>query len=129
MSNPGGRILVVDDEPAMLRMMGAYLTRLGYSVTVSDSTDGAWRQVEAAPSNFDLAVIDATMPGMTLRDLAEQLLSANPALTIIAASGYPLDNSALEAMAPGRVTFLLKPFTPEALASTVRRMIGPQEEV
>jgi len=127
MRNPGGRILVVDDEPAMLRMMSAYLGRLGYTVTVSDSTDAAWRQVEAAPSNFDLAVIDATMSGMSLRELAEQLLLANPTLTIIAASGYPVDTSAMEAMAPGRVTFLLKPFTPEALASTVRRMIGPQE--
>ena len=128
MTNSGGRILIVDDEPSLLRMMSAYLSRLGYTVTASNSTDAAWKEAEAAPASFDIAVIDATMPGMTMEELAEQLLRANPALTVIAASGYPVDMAAVEAAAPGRVAFLLKPFSPEILAAMVRRMIGTQEE-
>jgi DNA-binding NtrC family response regulator len=128
MTNSLGRILIVDDEPALLKMLSAYLSRMGYTVTTSNSTDAAWKEVEAAPAEFDMAVLDGTMPGMTMEELAGQLLRANPALTVIAASGYPVDMAALEAAAPGRVTFLLKPFSPEVLAATVRRMIGTQEE-
>ena len=128
MLNSLGRVLIVDDEPALLKMMNAYLTRLGYTVTTSSSTDAAWKKAESDPAQFDLAVLDATIPGMTMEDLAKRLLRANPAITVIAASGYAVDMSAVEATAPGRVAFLLKPFPPEMLAATVRRMIGTQEE-
>jgi two-component system cell cycle sensor histidine kinase/response regulator CckA len=128
MKNSMGRILIVDDEPALLKMMNAYLSRLGYAVTTSDSTDAAWKEVEAAPARFDLAVLDATMAGMTMEDLAKLLLRANLAIRVIAASGYAVDMAAVEAAAPGRVAFLLKPFSPEMLSATVRRMIGTQEE-
>jgi hypothetical protein len=46
----------------------------------------------------------------------------------LAASGYPVDVSTLEAAAPGRVAFLLKPFTAEMLADCIRRMIAPDKE-
>ena len=123
-----GQILIVDDEPSLLKMLSTYLSRLGYTVTTSNSTDAAWKEVERAPARFDIAVLDGTLPGMSMEDLARQLLRANPAISVIAASGYPVDMAAVEAEAPGRVAFLLKPFSPEALAATVRRMIGTQEE-
>ena len=110
-------------------MMSVYLGRLGFSVITSNSTDKAWSQVEAAPLEFAVAVLDATMPGMTMEDLATRLLGANPALRVLAASGYPVDTTFLEAGAPGRVSFLHKPFTPEMLAAAVRRMLAAQEEV
>jgi FixJ family two-component response regulator len=44
------------------------------------------------------------------------------------ASGYPVDMSRLEAAAPGRVGFVQKPFTPQALAEAVRRMLAPEKE-
>ena len=47
---------------------------------------------------------------------------------MIAASGYPVDMSEVEAAAPGRVAFLPKPFTPEMLVAVVRRMLAPEEE-
>ena len=128
MTNSGKRILLVDDEPPLLRMMDAYLSRLGYAVTASDSTDAAWKEVEASPEQFAVAVLDATMPGMSMAVLALRLLLANPVIAVVAASGYPVDMTAVESAAPGRVAFLLKPFSPEMLAETVRRMSGAQEE-
>ena len=50
-----------------------------------------------------------------MEDLAARMLAANPRLCVIAASGYPVDMSRLEAAAPGRVMFLHKPFSPEML--------------
>jgi DNA-binding NtrC family response regulator len=128
MTNSGRRILIVDDEPALLRMMSVYLDRLGYSVTALNSTDAAWRAVEASPADFAVAVLDASMPGMSMEALALRLLRANSSMCVVAASGYPVDMTTVEAAAPGRVAFLLKPFSPEMLAAAVRRMSGTQEE-
>jgi two-component system cell cycle sensor histidine kinase/response regulator CckA len=123
-----GRILIVDDEPPLLRMMSVYLTRLGFSVSTVDSTDEAWRMVKADPGVYSVAVLDGSMPGMTMPELAGNLLRANSQLCVLASSGYPVDISALEKSAPGRVSFLPKPFTPEMLAATVRRLLGSQEK-
>ena len=123
-----GRVLLVDDEPPLLKMMSLYLTRLGYTVTTAGTTEDAWGEVEAAPAHFDIAVLDATMPGMTLHELALKMLSASSTMRVLAASGYPVDMSDVKAQAPGRVDFLHKPFTPEMLATALRRMLAPQEE-
>jgi DNA-binding NtrC family response regulator len=122
------RILIVDDEPALLKMMSVYLGRLGYEVETAGGTEGAWARIEADPGGFAVAVLDATMPGLSLNELALRALRAAPGLRVIAASGYPVDMSEMETAAPGRAAFLPKPFTPEMLAALVRRMLGPEEE-
>ena len=128
MPGTANRVLVVDDEPPLLKMVSTYLRRLGYVVVAAGSTDQAWKEVEAAPHTFAIAVLDATMSGMSMEELAAQLLAIAPRLCVIAASGYPVDISQLEAGAPGRVMFLHKPFSPEMLGQAVRRMIATQKE-
>jgi DNA-binding NtrC family response regulator len=128
MSQESGRILIVDDEPSLLKMMGAYLGRLGYEITVANSTQEAWDLIARRPDAFDMAVLDASMAGICMADLALYILTANASVRVLASSGYPVDTTALELAAPGRVDFLQKPYTPRALADTVRRMLGPQEE-
>lgn len=128
MSQSTRRILIVDDEPTLLKMMATYLGRLGYSVTTAGTTGEAWAHVEEAPGEFDVAVLDATMPGIGLHDLTLQMVRASPDLCVLAASGYPVDMRALAAAAPGRVEFLQKPFTPKMLAAAVRRLLGPEKE-
>src|ERR1039457_2964339 len=83
-----GRLLVVDDEPQLLRMLSLYLGRLGYSVTTAETTDAAWRLVEADPAAFAVAVLDGSMSGMSMNDLALRMLRANPALRVLAASDF-----------------------------------------
>src|SRR5437667_11665695 len=96
MDRAAGRILLVDDEPALLKMMSMYLGRRGYGVTTADSTENAWSTVEASPSEFDVAVLDATMPGLSMQDLALRILAASPSLCVIAASGYPVDMTVMD---------------------------------
>ena len=122
------RILIVDDEAQLLKMMSVYLQRLGYSVTASASTEQACRLVEAEPDGFAVAVLDASMEGLSMETLAMRILHANGGVRVVATSGYPVDMSPLEAAAPGRVTFLHKPFAPEMLAATLRRMLAPEKE-
>jgi DNA-binding NtrC family response regulator len=127
MTNAASRILIVDDEPSLLKMMSVYLGRLGHAVVTAGSTEKAWAEVEAAPHVFSLAVLDATMSGIRMEDLAARMLAADPRLCVIATSGYPVDIAMLQTAAPGRVMFLPKPFSPEMLGSAVRRMIATQE--
>ena len=108
--------------------MSAYLARLGFAVATANDTEQAWSVLESASASIALAVIDASMPGLSMPDLAARILRANPSMRVLAASGYPVDMTALEAEAPGRVAFLHKPFSPEMLAAAVRRMLGSQEE-
>jgi DNA-binding NtrC family response regulator len=128
MAKPAGRILIVDDQPALLRMMNAYLTRLGYTVATANTTEKAWAHIESDPGGTDVAVLDATMPGLSMNDLASRILGANPRLRVLGASGYPVDMAAVEAAAPGRVSFLYKPFTPEMLGAALRRLLGTEAE-
>lgn len=109
-------------------MMSVYLGRLGFDVGTASTTEKAWSDVQAAPDDYAVVVLDATMPGIPMQELAERLLNLSATLCVLAASGYPVDMSALAAVAPGRVAFLHKPFSPEMLATAVRRMLGPQEE-
>lgn len=124
----GNRILIVDDEPPLLKMMGVYLTRKGYTVQTLDSTDRAWELVDGSAGEIDVAVIDGSMRGRSAEDLALKVLAADAAAQVVMASGYPVDMSRLEAAGPGRVCFLQKPFTPQTLAGVLRRMIAPEEE-
>src|ERR1035441_8930506 len=127
MTNAASRILIVDDEPTLLKMLAVYLRRLGYQVVVAGSTEKAWVEVEAAPHAFALVVLDATMSGIPMVELAARVLAADPRPCRIAASGYPGDMAVLEAGGTGRVLFLQNPFSPAMLGNAVRRMIGTQE--
>src|SRR5260370_41307048 len=84
------RILVVDDEQQLLKILTRYLTKLGYGVVSSGSTDDAWEHIQAAPQSCALALIDATMPGMSAEELTRRILLANPSIRVIASSGYPI---------------------------------------
>jgi CheY-like chemotaxis protein len=128
MDRSARRILIVDDEPPLLRMMGVYLGRQGYTVTTADTTDKAWALVEPDPSAFDVVVLDGSMAGMTMEELATRMLNASPSLCVLGASGYPVDITELAAKAPGRVAFLLKPFTPHSLATVVGGLLAAQEK-
>ena len=117
------RILIVDDDPSLLKLMSRFLERAGYQVTTSRATEEAWFLMKACPSKFDAAVLDGTMScmSMSIKELAVKMLEANPTLSVVVTSGYPTDLSDLEAVGPGRAAFVLKPFRPETLVSAVRR--------
>jgi len=97
-------------------------------VATADTTEQAWAVVEKPEADFSVAVLDATMDGLSMQDLALRMLGSKLSLRVIATSGYPVDITAMEAAAPGRVMFLPKPFSPEMLASAVRRMLAAEEE-
>jgi DNA-binding NtrC family response regulator len=120
---PLGKLLLVDDEASLLKLIAVYLGRLGYEIATSTSTDEAWKLLEPSPGAFDAVLLDMTMEGLSAGDLALRLLQGDAAVKIIASSGYPVDMTLLEEAGPGRIEFLHKPYTPEMLAESFRRIL------
>ena len=87
---PSGRerILFVDDEPPIGKMSSQIFERLGYSVTVCDSSMEALALFKAKPNDFDLVITDMTMPNMTGDKLAVELMKIRPDIPVILCSGY-----------------------------------------
>lgn len=111
-SGGGQSILLVEDEPAVLRVIQRLLESMGYKVT---STQSSTRALELfSEEDFDLLITDLVMPEMNGDELIMKLRERTPGLRVVMMSGYS-SNSVL----PEGEHFLQKPFTREALAERV----------
>ncbi len=120
----GARILVIDDDAALLAFTCKYLSRLGYSVVPYRSAEEAWKHFQAVAAQYWLVVIDLSMPGISGGQLAQMMLGSDPEIRLILTSGYPFDDTERSLPAePDRVVFIHKPFTPALLAEIVDRLI------
>jgi CheY-like chemotaxis protein len=113
----GYNVVIVDDEPAILRFTSRVITRAGMRVSTFDDGDQALafcRRVQV-----DAAVLDLTMPGVLGGvDLASQLREACPHTTILFHSGYSSDDRVRE-LGLDDTTFLEKPYTGDVLVAFV----------
>lgn len=118
-----GRVLVMDDEPTILRFIQHLLSELGYEVSVAADGETALQlaaEANAQARSFELAILDLTVPGgMGGRDVLEKLKVDMPSVRAIAASGYSTDPIMCEPQAHGFVGVLPKPFRPAELAQAV----------
>src|SRR5437899_434333 len=104
-------ILVVDDEPALLESMRTYLTRLGHSVTAFQNAESAER-FTADLSAFSVIIVDMTLEGMPGEEFIHKVIERNPAVAVLATSGYPGSLHNFESPPGARIAMLEKPFTP-----------------
>ena len=119
-----GRLLFVDDEPALVRLGYSVLTQLGYDVTAYTSSVEALAAFQAAPHHFDLVITDYTMPQMTGDALTRALRRLRPDIPIILETGFSHTIDAEQAAALGIDAFLLKPWTVRELARTIAQVLA-----
>ena len=123
----GERILLVDDEPALVDIGQRILERLGYRVTTSTESVGALELFRERPHDFDLVITDMTMPDMTGDRLASEMIKIRPDIPIILCTGYS-DRISDETIAEcGARTLAMKPFMRKDLAVTVRRVLDENQ--
>jgi nitrogen-specific signal transduction histidine kinase/CheY-like chemotaxis protein len=118
-----GRILLVEDEPAVRRLAERFLTRAGYLVTSVADGNEAFRAAEEPGQRFDLLVSDIVMPGPHGVAVAETLARLGTIDRAVFMSGYP---EGLRAEGPRGVAqwaFVPKPFTSEDLLAAVHRVL------
>lgn len=115
----GERILLVDDEPALVDIGSTVLERQGYRVQAFTSSAQALAAARAAPQDFDLLISDLAMPGMSGLDLVEQIRGLRPDIPVVIVSGHVDLATQDRITAMGIQSILLKPFTVDLLGQTV----------
>lgn len=124
-SAPGLRLLVVDDEPAVLETATRLLQACGHSVTSAPDGESALAAFSAAPDAIDAVILDLTMPGLGGAPLLRRLREKKPGLPVLVISGYTEQESAAgELLAAPRVAFLPKPFRLEDLRAQLAKLVG-----
>ena len=118
------RVLLVEDETALLQLLEKYLTRLGYDVESHFSAHAAFHSFAANPAAWKLVIADMSLPELTGSVLIERLFALNPELRCLLCSGTPFDVSSLPAAIAEKTDFLLKPFLPSMLAAAVEKLLA-----
>ena len=110
------RILLVEDDAVVRRLVGAILTGNGYDVQAASDGAEAWARFADRP--FDLLLTDLVMPKVSGKELARRLRTARPALPVVFMSGYAYDVAGGELDAGD--AFVQKPFSAHELGEIVR---------
>lgn len=115
---PAARILCVDDEPVVLRLMTRLLERSGADVTTAS---GPIEALEVfAAERFDLIVTDIRMPGMDGHAFLAEIRARDPEVPVVVATGHASLDNAIRALHDGASGMLLKPFTGDEFQTEVR---------
>src|SRR5438045_4246754 len=118
-------ILVVDDDPRLLRLVRVNLERSGFEVSTASGGAAALEEMAAAPP--DLAVLDVTMPGIDGFTLTQQIreVSNMPIIMLTAMSEQSQKVHGLEIGADDYVT---KPFDPDELVARIRALLRRSQQ-
>lgn len=120
-------VLVVDDEPKIVEVVGDYLRTAGFSVTTAADGEGAIALAKARPP--DLVVLDLGLPGLDGLDVARELRRASP-VPIIMLTARREETDRVVGLELGADDYLVKPFSPRELVARVRAVLrraeGPQ---
>ena len=124
-SLPGGKekILVVDDDEAIILLEKIMLEKLGYQVTVYANSENALLFFEDNPDLFDMVITDQAMPRLTGEELIKKISGLRPGIPIILNSGYSADFTREKARGLGVSEFIEKPLNMTQLALAVRRTL------
>jgi CheY-like chemotaxis protein len=121
---PMARILLADDDDAMLDLVGRALSGDGHEVVVAHDGQEALDKAAAAATAFQIVVTDVQMPIIDGISLTEQMRATNPALRVVLMSGLASEMARAGRMAGPDVQFLQKPFTLEQIRTIVRQLAG-----
>ena len=118
-----GTILLVEDEPAILKMTRTILEKLGYTVLAAGSPGEAIRLAEEFGGKMDLLMTDVVMPEMNGHALAKKILSLYPNIQRLFMSGYTADVIAHQGVLDEGVHFIQKPFSMKDLAAKIHELL------
>ncbi|MBE0499845.1 MAG: sigma-54-dependent Fis family transcriptional regulator [Desulfuromonadales bacterium] len=117
---PSEKILIIDDEEGMRKLLARVLIKYGYETVTSGSGDEALSLIEN--DTFDLIITDINMPGMDGLQLLREVKSFDPALPIIVMTAYGTVESAVQALRSGAYDYITKPFETDEIRLAVSRV-------
>ncbi|MBI2894932.1 MAG: EAL domain-containing protein [Deltaproteobacteria bacterium] len=116
-----GRILVVDDEPALLRAYSRTLSASGHQVETASDGEAAVGLCRA--NDYDVIISDISMPGMDGIQLLRTVRESNLDVPVVLVTASPAVQTALEAVEYGALRYLLKPVDIPELRKVVSRAV------
>ena len=118
---PAERILIVDDEEGLRRLLVRVLSKSGYEATAVAGGAEALRQL--AGESFDLIITDIKMPEMDGLELLRELKAFDPSLPIIVMTAYGTVENAVKALRAGAYDYVAKPFEIDEMKLTVDKAL------
>jgi len=118
----GARLLVVDDDPDMLRLLSMRLTSVGYQVTAVTSAESALTQLEI--EHPQLVLSDVRLPGRDGLALFDEIRKRHPTLPVILLTAHGTIPDAVEATARGVFTYLTKPYDGRELLEKIAQALA-----
>ena len=115
------RIMVIDNEEGLCRMMEAVLSDNGYAVSQFTRSFEAAERFRSG--EWDLVVTDIKMPGMDGLELLQKLRQKDPAIPVIMVTAYATVEMSIQALRKGAYDMLTKPFEPEELLYRVKNAL------
>jgi DNA-binding NtrC family response regulator len=112
-------ILIVEDEPKMLRLLELNLADDGYATRTASTAENGLKIL--ASDRIDLVLSDVKLPGMNGLEFLQAVKRANAAIPVVMMTAYGTIESAVEAMKDGASDFILKPFSIEEIKLIVRK--------
>lgn len=116
-----GRILILDDEPSILEILGQYLEEESYDCTPMTSPLEALTRLRNEP--FDLLLTDLRMPDMNGIEVVQRAKSHDPDLAVIVVTAHMEVTNAVEALRAGADDYLLKPFNLGEITVSVEKAL------
>jgi len=121
-------VLIVEDETIMRESLRDWLSEEGYEVDTAESGEEALQKI--GETEFGVAVLDLRLPGKDGLEVLREATAQNPKFKGVIITAYPSVETAVEAMKIGAVSYIVKPFAPDALEKAIEEVLGPvQAEV
>lgn len=124
-----GRVLVVDDEPAIRKVVRTMLEKAGYDVLEADNGETAIDTINTGENRLmlDAVICDIRMPRINGLDALAYFRHAYPHVPLIVLTGYPDTEMATSCMREGVVDYLVKPVDGERLKTAIVKAMGQRE--
>lgn len=124
-TNPLKRILVVDDEPMIVKLLSTILREKGWDVTEAGSGSDGIEQLER--NRFDVILTDLVMPGESGIDLLRAAREIQSDVEVILMTGYATADTAIEAMRHGAFHYIMKPTKPDEMVNLVEKAYAQRQ--
>lgn len=118
------RVLVIDDEPSVRRLIEHHLKEENYKILSAENGEKGLRLIDE--NSPHLVLLDVRLPGIGGIEILQKIKEAHPKLPVIMITAYGTVKMAVETMRKGAYDFLVKPIKPDELKITVRNAITTQ---
>jgi len=117
-------ILLVDDDPIVLKLLESILAARGYNYDVAG--DGLQAVEKMKRQSFNIVITDINMPNMNGMELLKHIIEHHPRTGVIVATGYSKMYSYVDVINAGAIDYLTKPFNGDELLAKLHRVVREQ---